>query len=106
MGTRVVHCKKSDYDIYIGRGRCPKTGTVNQFGNPFKIGRDGSRGVVCIKFKAWMVTGNNFGCQEATDAKRSWILAHLEELRDKVIACWCAPEDCHGNVYAELLDKC
>lgn len=32
--TRVVHCKKERYDVYIGR--------PSKWGNPFEIGRDGS----------------------------------------------------------------
>lgn len=27
----------------------------------------------------------------------------LEPLRGKTLACWCAPEPCHGDVIAELL---
>ena len=93
--TKVVHCKKEPYDVYIGR--------PSPWGNPFVVGRYGNRETVCIKFKAWMITGKTFGCIEATESKRQWILNHLEELRGKVIACWCAPKDCHGNVYDELL---
>jgi hypothetical protein len=33
--TRVVHCKVEPFDIYIGR--------PSKWGNPFKIGKDGSR---------------------------------------------------------------
>ena len=39
--ARVVHCKKEDYDVYIGRGKCPKTGKYSIWGNPFIIGKDG-----------------------------------------------------------------
>ncbi|MFM7243676.1 MAG: DUF4326 domain-containing protein, partial [Planctomycetaceae bacterium] len=31
----VVHCKRSAYDVYIGR--------PSKWGNPFEIGRDGDR---------------------------------------------------------------
>jgi Domain of unknown function (DUF4326) len=105
METRVVHCQHSDYDIYIGRGACPKTGELRSFGNPFVLGQDGDRETVCIKFKAWLIAGKTFGCQRAVPSKRKWILEHLEELRGKVIACWCKPNnDCHGDVYLELLE--
>ncbi|MDQ5843653.1 MAG: DUF4326 domain-containing protein [Thermoproteota archaeon] len=33
--TRVVHCKVEPFDVYIGR--------PSKWGNPFKIGKDGSR---------------------------------------------------------------
>ena len=32
---KVVHCKKSMYDVYIGR--------PSKWSNPFKIGEDGTR---------------------------------------------------------------
>jgi hypothetical protein len=35
--TRVVHCKRERYDVYIERGR------GSRWGNPFVIGRDGDR---------------------------------------------------------------
>jgi Domain of unknown function (DUF4326) len=31
------------------------------------------------------------------------LLAKIPTLQDKVLACWCAPELCHGNVLMELL---
>ena len=33
--TKVVHCKRAPFDIYIGR--------PSKWGNPFVIGRDGNR---------------------------------------------------------------
>ena len=33
--TKVVHCKREPFDIYIGR--------PSKWGNPFVIGRDGNR---------------------------------------------------------------
>ena len=41
--TRVVNCKKEPYDVYIGR--------PSKWGNPFKIGRDGSRQEVILNIK-------------------------------------------------------
>ena len=31
----VVHCKLAPYDVYIGRGRDPKTGRRGQYGNDY-----------------------------------------------------------------------
>ncbi len=47
MTTRVVHCKKEKYDVYIGR--------PSIFGNPFQIGRDGNREAVIQKYKKWVL---------------------------------------------------
>ena len=82
--TTVVHCKKSKYDIYIGR--------PSKFGNPFTIGKDGSREEVIRKYREWVVT-------------QPHLMDSLHELRGKVIACWCSPLPCHGDVLAELADK-
>ena len=73
----VVHCKKSAFDVYIGR--------PSKWGNPFVIGKDGNRGEVVRKYTAW---AEQQGLREA--AKR--------ELKGKVLACWCAPLSCHGDV--------
>jgi hypothetical protein len=77
----VVHCKKDIYDVYIGR--------PSKWGNPFTIGRDGDRGTVVRLYKEWILTQPD-------------LLAALPELKGKVLACWCAPQLCHGDVLLEL----
>ena len=37
--------------------------------------------------------------------KKPELVAKIPCLRDKVLACWCAPELCHGDVLIELLKK-
>ena len=68
-----------------------------EFGNEFIIGRDGSRADVIAKFEA------------AERARLADPGPAGEERRRKVRAmhgrrlfCWCAPQPCHGNVYAKL----
>jgi hypothetical protein len=58
--------------IYIGRG--------SRWGNPFRIGRDGTRDEVCDRFE----------CE---------ILPSLDvsELKGKNLRCYCAPLRCHGD---------
>ena len=79
--TRVVHMYRSEYDVRIDRR--------TKWGNPFKIGVDGTREEVIAKYEAWIKT------QPA-------LLAALPELRGKVLGCWCAPKPCHGDVLARL----
>ena len=43
---KVVHCKKEPYDIYIGR--------PSKWGNPFSIGKDGTREEVIEKYREWI----------------------------------------------------
>jgi Domain of unknown function (DUF4326) len=87
--TRVVHCKREPYDIYIGR---PNRGLPgSKWRNPFHIGRDGDREEVITKFARWFVTQ-----QQLVDA--------LHELRGNVLGCWCAPNACHGHFLAYMAD--
>jgi len=80
---RVVHCKRKPFDVYIGR--------PSKWGNPFVIGKDGTRDEVIEKYEAWLRT------QPA-------LLAALPELRGKTLGCWCAPQACHGDVLARLAE--
>ena len=78
MTTNVVHCKKAKYDVYIGR--------PSKWGNPFVIGRDGTRDEVIAKYRTWIV-------KQGLDFK---------ELQGKTLGCWCKPAACHGDVLAEF----
>jgi len=51
--TTVVHCKRSPYDVYIGR--------PSKWGNPFAIGRDGDRATVIRKYQQWLSQQPNLG---------------------------------------------
>ncbi len=78
----VVHCKRTPYDVYIGR--------PSKWGNPFVLGRDGNRDEVIALFEAWIKT-------------QPHLLAALPELRGKVLGCWCSPKPCHGDVLVRLV---
>lgn len=79
---QVVHCKRSAYDVYIGRP------TV--WGNPFTIGKDGTRAEVIEKYQAWL------------QARPALIDKAKAELKGKVLACWCSPLPCHGDILAQV----
>jgi hypothetical protein len=81
---RVVHCKRKPFDVYIGR--------PSKWGNPFVIGKDGTRDEVIRKYEAWLQTQPS-------------LLVALPELRGKVLGCWCAPRACHGDVLARLTES-
>jgi len=80
--TRVVHCKREPYDVYIGR--------PSKWGNPFKSGRDGTLEEVLEKYRQHILS-------------RPDLLAALHELEGKTLGCWCKPKPCHGDVLIELL---
>jgi len=78
--------------IYIGRQmrflRLPRS----KWANPFKIGRDGTRTEVITIYRDHLLS-------------RPELIAALPELRGKDLACWCAPEPCHGEVLLELANS-
>lgn len=77
----VVHCKREPYDVYIGR--------PSKWGNPFEIGKDGTREQVIQAYEEWVVT-------------QPHLVAALPDLRGKTLGCWCAPKPCHGDVLVRL----
>jgi hypothetical protein len=81
---KVVHCKKERFDIYCGR--------PSKWGNPFAIGRDGNREEVIEKYKNWFQTQPD-------------LIAALPELKGKILACWCKPQNCHCDFLLEQANK-
>ena len=80
---------KRDYNvpedaIYVGR--------PSKWGNPFKVGRDGTREEVIRAFEAY---ARKYLAQEP-----DW----LDVLKGKDLVCWCAPEDCHADVLIRLVN--
>ena len=67
--------------IYIGLG--------SKWGNPFVIGKDGTRAEVIAKYGRWL-------------ADQHMLLRSLDELRDRDLLCWCAPLACHGDLLKTL----
>ena len=93
----VVHCKRDPYDVYVGRGRCPQSGELGQWGNPFSH-RSSKYQVIRVAT-----------IEEAIERYRSWLwseiaaeridLAELAALDGKTLGCWCAPNPCHGECW-------
>jgi hypothetical protein len=84
---RTLHKRRDlprDGTVYIGR--------PSKWGNPFLIGRDGTRAEVVARYRAWV-------CEQPA------LLAALPELRGRDLVCWCAPEACHGDVLIELANR-
>lgn len=79
MSELVVNCRKARYDVYIGR--------PGPLGNPFVIGRNGTREEVIAKHRDHLLSSPG-------------LLAMLPGLRGKVLGCFCAPLPCHGDAYA------
>jgi hypothetical protein len=65
-------------------------------GNPFIIGRDGERDVVCDKHLNWARHKIN------TDSSFKDL---VRSLKGKDLVCVCAPKRCHGNNYIILCEE-
>jgi hypothetical protein len=70
--------------VYVGR--------PTKWGNPFVIGKDGTREEVIAKYREYAL------------AKGLDKLAR-EELRGKNLSCWCAPLPCHADVLLEWANE-
>lgn len=82
--TKVVNVYKDDYTVYIGR--------PSKWGNPFEIGKDGSREEVLRKYKQYIL-------------KRPELLEMLPQLKNETLGCFCKPKPCHGDILIELLEE-
>lgn len=71
--------------VYIGR--------PTKWGNPFLLGKDGSREEVIEKYVLWLKTQPGL----VADARK--------ELAGKHLVCWCAPLACHGHVLVKVANE-
>lgn len=91
MSVRILNantCSDEDLDgdcVYVGRG--------SQFGNPYRIGRDGTRKQVIEKYRA-LVNGDP-----------SLQASIRTQLRGKSLVCFCHPLPCHAQVLAEIANS-
>jgi hypothetical protein len=84
MTPRVVHCKKEEFDVYVGRG--------SRWGNPYSHKEGtlaehvvGSRSEAIQKFEEYLLSNEE-------------LMGSLSELKGKTLGCWCKPKSCHGDI--------
>lgn len=86
MPTTVVNIRDGvPYDVCIGR--------PSKWGNPFRIGVDGTREQVIAKLKR--IYDENPELKAIVKA----------ELKGKVLGCYCKPLPCHGDVLSAIADE-
>lgn len=84
---RVVHVRdRVPGAVFIGR--------PSVWGNPFIIGRDGTREEVIEKYRRWL--------KRDTDYAETLLYRIYRELKGRDLACFCAPLPCHGDVLLEI----
>lgn len=87
FGTRVLNMEKDripDDAVLIDR--------TTKWGNPFRIGKDGTRVQVIQKYENWI-------------KNQPELLADLHELKGHSLVCHCSPKICHGNILVDLVAK-
>lgn len=84
------------------RGECIYIGRPSLLGNPFVIGRDGSREEVIRKYRRWLWNEIRRGVGPVFEELHR--LAHLAQECELVIGCWCVPQSCHGSVIKACLE--
>lgn len=90
MPATVVHCLHSDFDVYVGRRMEGLVWTYDApWGNPFARK---PRHEAIAAYEVWLRT-------------QPQLLRRLPSLRDQRLGCWCAPQPCHGDVLAKLVNS-
>ena len=84
MKCEVINKKNDAFDVYIGR--------PSKWGNPFVIGKDGTREQVIEKFRNYL-------------SQNVKLLSELHELKGKRLGCYCSPLPCHGDILKEFVDN-
>jgi hypothetical protein len=81
LNARVVGKSRAGA-VYIGR--------PSVWGNPFSIGKDGTREEVIADYIDWLHENPDF------------VARVRRELAGKDLICWCAPEACHGHILRDI----
>lgn len=85
LNERDLKGRRPTSAVYVGR--------PSKWGNPFQIGKDGTREEVIAKFRTRLLSTDDM----VQDAKR--------ELAGKDLICWCAPLPCHADVLMEVANS-
>lgn len=91
---KVVNIKNNEpYDVYIGRG--------SKYGNPFTHLQHLGGNLIIVDSR-----------EEAISRYKEWILEQPElislakiELKNKILACYCKPLPCHGDILLEIANS-
>ena len=87
-GVNNIHSwLKDERNIYVGRAN--RFTSDAKWGNPFIIGRDGDRKQVVELYEQYIL-GNDK------------LLDSINELKGKVLGCWCDPDQCHAEILHKL----
>lgn len=95
---KVVHFKKDDYDIYIGR---LPNGEYNKWAYPKELRETFPKGtprqIIIDAYEDYLLS-------------KPELMADLHELKYKTLGCWCknkggGGKSCHGDILKKYVDK-
>jgi hypothetical protein len=99
--TYVVHIKKHEYDIYIGRpSKWQNPYTHKSLEKTLASEQVSTRGEAIEKYETYL--------------KESGLINDIDELKGKILGCWCCKEIsdgsepnfvCHGQVLARIINQ-
>jgi hypothetical protein len=72
-------------------GRFARIDRNSDWGNPYEMPDDGDRDTVCDSYEIFF-------------PRKFSLHDRLDELRGKVLGCWCYPQRCHGDYLAAKLE--
>lgn len=72
-------------------GRFARIDRHSDWGNPFEMPNDGDRDTVCDSYEIFF-------------PRKFSLHNRLDELRGKVLCCWCYPQRCHGDYLTQKLE--
>jgi ParB family chromosome partitioning protein len=72
------------------QGRLIRVDRQTEWGNPFELPYDGTREEVIANYRDFYLP------------HKPSLTSRVQELRGYALACWCAPEPCHGDVLVEI----
>src|SRR5262245_60813203 len=102
MSIRVVNIKTRRNDgalcVYIGRAMPGRPGSP--LGNPFKLRLAFEREATVAKYETWLRERLKSDTPQRREIER--LTDYAEEL---VLACWCKPELCHGDVVKKIIEE-
>lgn len=82
-----------------------KVDRTTQWGNPFVVGKHGTR-EECVRLFMLLMAGNiclSTGNAEEQVKCYRYVSRHRRSLRGKNLACWCPPgKPCHADVLLEI----
>lgn len=87
--TTVINIHRHDGSpfVYIGR--------PSMWGNPFVIGKDGTREEVLAKYAARLAV-------KLMGPKGGTLASMIRGLQGKQLGCFCKPQACHGDILAAM----